>query len=221
MPTHLALKVLALILLTPLITTVYAQDINLEFIDGDLPPTQIPTPGKESAPTQAPIPLKIQKEDFLSDTTSINLNNNLIDFGALNPTNPIIRYTSIRLNSPSNYQLIAYFDSFLKANDNNYFIPNTSCDSGACSTITPGLWASTLTYGLGIQCSEASSSVKCLNSSSKKDFYQTLPVGQTNAPVAVGAGESEIKLTYKINTAPTQQPGTYTNTITLILVPSL
>lgn len=192
-----------------------AQSVDLELIDE----TPIPT---NSLPQS---PINPHKKSPNNNTTNspkigIKLSNHVVNFGILTPTNPIIRYSKIYINSDSSFYLQSSQNSYLNIEGKNSFIPNTSCDNGICNDTDSGPWTSTLTYGLGVRCINLTPTTSCLING-ENDEYNSLPLSDTSLTIGKGFTTGSFKITYKINTAPTQPTGNYTNTIYYILIPSL
>lgn len=162
-----------------------------------------------------------------SDTSlpfSASLSSDLIDFGVLSPTNPIIRTVNLSVtNAPSyGYSILASEDHSLKSDQAN--IPNTTCDSGECNETNAGLWTNTLTYGFGYRCDNITG-IDCDNAFSEPNFYKHLPDASSSQffkPIMTGVGsqKNEIRISHKINISGNQKQGNYLNTITYIAVPN-
>ena len=211
--TTLLLLILIPILLTP---PVLAQSLKLQLIEEEsITPNTSPTLLQKEVSKNSPKD-RVTKEPKIS----ISLNSDVIDFGILTPTNPIIRYSSININSNSPYYIHSYLDNYLSIKKGYSFIPNTSCDNGICNDTTPGPWISTLTYGLGIKCLSLTPSSNCLINT-ENDKYSTLPLNSHNFTFGKGLNTSSFRITYKLNSAPSQSPGNYENTLYYILIPSL
>src|SRR5258706_14905223 len=77
---------------------------------------------------------------------SLSVSQSIIDFGILSATNPVTR--SLRLNVTAGfdgYQILASEDHPLLS-ASAATIPDTSCDNGSCSSLTPAPLSNTLTY---------------------------------------------------------------------------
>lgn len=166
---------------------------------------------------------------------SVSLSSDLIDFGTLSPTNPIIRTVnlSVRNPPPYGYSVIASEDHPLKispsaesdsASGDGQFIPDTTCDNGACSQENAGEWINALTYGFGYRCDNVTG-VDCDSPFSKPNFYKHLAdISNAQSPqsamAGIGSKNREIRLSYKVNIAGTQAEGFYSNIITYIAIPN-
>ncbi len=158
-------------------------------------------------------------------TISLNISNNIIDFGILSPTNNIYRTSSIDFKTGKNNYgiLIASEDHPLNTSDSNTAIPDSTCDNGSCSETTAAPWINTLTYGFGYRCDNTNGS-NCTTDFKNPDYYKQFSDSSKNEkPEILSASNTtqkqELQITYKINLAKTQPTGSYTNTITYILAP--
>src|ERR1035437_826594 len=84
-------------------------------------------------------------ENLISATPfSISLSSNLVDFGTLSPTNPIIRTVDLAINSQTTYgySVLIFEDGPLTTIPpaTKTFIPDTTCDNGACGTENAAQW---------------------------------------------------------------------------------
>lgn len=182
-------------------------------------PQNTPTPLVESKVT-------IDKSLKKSDTLMLSISNNLIYFGDLTPTNPLIRthtISVINLLSPMYNLFISENHPLINANGS--FIPNTTCDNGACTEYTAGIWDSTLTFGLGYRC-ENIDGYDCENGFYYDQTYKQIPDESKNKKsISLMEGLKEnnpksINMLYKLNTSASQQSGPYTNIVTYTLTPS-
>ncbi len=175
-------------------------------------------------PTQKP-----NKNTASAAPFSVSLSSDIIDFGILTPTNPIIRTVNLSIQSslPLGYSVLAFENHPLK-NDSDVsgdFIPDTTCDNGTCNQERANEWINPLTFGFGYRCDNVIGS-GCDNSFSNANFYKPL----ANAfilhyPQSVmksqESKESVIRLSYKVNISKTQKTKEgYNNTITYISVPN-
>jgi hypothetical protein len=215
--------------------TAAGDESRVEIDSIDIAPTIPHYAPNEPKPTTAPerkpaVPTPVAPSFF-----SFSVSGNEVDFGTIDPTNPVVRTHQLMVSpgSTSGYQVVAYQNHPLREDD--AFIPDTSCDDGKCSEKQASLWASSLTYGLGYRCdNDKQSGSLCDNSFSQivdsrnraqyfKDFADvsrkesaSVILNRFSSNRAAGA-----KLTYKLNVPGTQAKGTYTNTFVLIAVPSL
>ncbi|MDO8583141.1 MAG: hypothetical protein Q7R51_01275 [bacterium] len=155
---------------------------------------------------------------------SASLSTDLIDFGDLSPTNPIIRTVDLSiLNPPAyGYSVMASENNPLKSDTTT--IPDTNCDNGECNHETSGIWTNTLTYGSGYRCDNLTGS-DCDSSFLNPDFYKHFADAsnsQSSQSVMSGSGKENksARLSYKVNIPGSQTQGTYTNIITFIAVPN-
>ncbi len=155
---------------------------------------------------------------------SVSLSSDLIDFGGLSPTNPIIRTVDLSVYSLSTfgYSVIASEDNALKSNKTN--IPDITCDNGECSQEAAAEWINVLTYGFGYRCDNIIG-LDCESSFSKSNFYKHFAdTSNSQFPQSVMAGigskNKDVKMSYKVNISGNQAEGIYNNTITYIAVPN-
>jgi len=127
-----------------------------------------------------------------------------VNFGKLTATNPVTRLLYLTVEGPSNYQIFISENHPLVTDKNT--IPDTTCDSGACSEITSAIWNSALTYGFGYHSlSMPEKEYKQFPDLSKKEQFDSI---------------FQDKIIYKVNVAATQQPGAYSNTVTYMASPN-
>lgn len=159
---------------------------------------------------------------------SVSLSSDLIDFGLLSPTNPIIRTVDLSVYSlsTSGYSIIASQDHPLQMNPNasGANIPNTTCDNGECSHENAQEWANTLTYGFGYRCDNVTGA-DCDSSFLKPNFYKHFADGSNTQPPqsvmsGIGSKNKDVRISYKVNISGNQAQGTYANIITYIAVPN-
>lgn len=157
---------------------------------------------------------------------SAKISSNLIDYGKLYPTNPILRDLSLELDSRSShgYTVIAYEDHPLADSTLSNLIPDTSCDRGLCSQTTSAIWQDRLTYGFGYTCEnigrnvcvgfEDSGQFKRFSDGSKPEKYE---------PVIAGVGKSidKAKIIHKLNLSASQKDKAYINNLYYIVIPNI
>lgn len=155
---------------------------------------------------------------------SASLSSDIVDFGNLSPTNPIVRTIDLGIaNSPIfGYSVLAFEDHALRKDSE--FIPDTTCDNGDCSQESPGVWTNTLTYGFGYRCDNLKGA-DCNNSFMNQIFYKHFSdISSSEVPQSItkgiGTDDKSVRLSYKANVAETQAQGEYSNTITFIAVPN-
>lgn len=159
---------------------------------------------------------------------SVSLSSDIVDFGSLTPTNPIIRAVDLSIYSLSayGYSILASEDNPLRMNSDTSGtnIPNTTCDSGECTAENAAEWINALTYGFGYRCDNIIGS-DCDNSFLNSNFYKHFAdTSNAQFPQSVMAGigskNKNIRLSYKVNISGTQAQGVYNNVITYIAVPN-
>ena len=180
---------------------------------------------------------------------SISLSSNLVDFGTLSPTNPIIRTVDLSINSLAayGYSVLVFENEPLttipptasnSATASKSFIPDTTCDFGACGTENAAAWTNALTYGFGYRCDSLTrlpspggkatggqAGADCDSSFAKTNAYKHFPdIANNDDPLSVmagvGANNKVTRISYKINISGTQAQGIYSNIITYIAVPN-
>ena len=155
---------------------------------------------------------------------SISLSSDIIYYGVLSPTNPVIRTVDLEINSLSayGYSVLAFENNALK--NDKAFIPDTTCDNGECSTENAAEWINTLTYGFGYRCDNVTGG-DCDSSFVKINFYKHFPdIHNNDDPqsimAGIGSNNKETRISYKVNISGTQAQGIYSNIITYIAVPN-
>jgi hypothetical protein len=165
--------------------------------------------------------------ESLTTTTpfSIGLSSDLVDFGALTPTNPVIRTIDLNINSLSTYGYsVLVFENNPLTSANKAFIPDTTCDNGDCGIETAALWTNSLTYGLGYRCDNLIGS-DCDSVFANPNFYKHFPDLASNDDVVsimagAGADNKSARISYKVNISGMQAQGSYNNTVTYLAVPN-
>lgn len=149
----------------------------------------------------------------------------LITYDQFSPTNPIIRENTISFHntSPVSYYIFAEEDESLRDKSGN-FIPDSTCDNGACTEYVAAAWNNTLTYGFGYRCVDIEN-ISCL-ADFKSDGYfkQFANIGakENLSVLAKGIADNKankVKIYYKVNTAASQPESIYSNTITFTALP--
>lgn len=208
----------------------WAQNFNLQIDDINTAPDEIiPTPTKSILSPRAKT---VENETIKSGLQSIyqtgpiafSVNADILDFGQITPSNPVIRNVILSATSESlNYQIFS-FESNPPRTINNQSLPDTSCDEGSCSHSQSSIWENNLTYGFGFRC--ISKSILYCIEDFDKDYYRQfadISTGEKSTPVMNGLKNKEAQaaeISLKINASGTQEPGTYSNIVTFILVPS-
>lgn len=151
----------------------------------------------------------------------------LIDFGTLNPANPVTRTNVLTVSngSSSGYAVTAFENHQLLVPSTGALIPDTTCDSGTCNTTTSSAWINTLTYGFGYRCDNVSGTDCATGFTSTDNYKQFADASVSETPQAVMTGQNvgrnkKTQITYKVNISATQPAGSYTNVITFIATPT-
>ena len=166
---------------------------------------------------------------------SILLSSGLIDFGALSPTNPIIRTVDLTTHSLTvyGYSVLVFENDPLtiipptelnSASVSKTFIPDTTCDKGECGIQNADEWINTLTYGFGYRCDNVTGT-DCDSSFAKTNSYKHFPDlasndDPTSIMAGIGSNDKAVRISYKVNISGTQTQGNYSNIITYIAVPN-
>lgn len=159
---------------------------------------------------------------------SISLSSNLVDFETLNPTNPIIRTVDLSTSSlvTHGYSVLVFENEPLTTipPSSKAFIPDTTCDNGACGTENAASWINALTYGFGYRCDNVAGS-DCDSSFAKTNFYKHFPdIVNNDDPISVmvgiGSNNKTTRISYKVNISGTQTQGAYSNIVTYLGVPN-
>lgn len=167
--------------------------------------------------------------DYKVNTSNASLtfetSQNLIDYGILSSTNPVIRTSELSLSSPDlGGQIISYEDNPLSTTTNDV-IQNTTCDNGSCSPDIPAPWVNTLTYGFGYRC-DSEMNETCDTQFSNADYFKPYSVDSENQlPETIvtstnGGSSTKATITYKVNISGTQKTGGYYNNLTYMAIPN-
>jgi hypothetical protein len=159
-----------------------------------------------------------------NDNFSFNISQNIIDYGILSATNPVIRNSIISFSGPKFGAEILTYENHPLQSLKNDLIQNTTCDNGSCSPITAAAWDNTLTYGFGYRC-DSQNIVACDPQFIPSDYYKQYPydsINQLPTPVLSNSGHTQTTgtITYKVNISGTQKANGYYNNITYLAIPS-
>jgi len=159
---------------------------------------------------------------------SVSLSSKLVDFGILSPTNPVIRTVDLGINSLAayGYSVLVFENEPLTtiSPNNKAFVPNTTCDLGACGTENAAEWINALTYGFGYRCDNVTG-IDCESLFASPNLYKHFPDIASNDDLqsimaGIGSNNRETRISYKVNISGTQPQGIYSNIITYIAVPN-
>jgi len=155
---------------------------------------------------------------------SFSISQTSIDFGALSPTIASTRTNTLTVSNGSafGYTVTASENHRLLVPSSGQMIPDTTCDSGTCTTTSPGAWTLPGTYGFGYTCTNLSGTDCAGGFSSGTNFapFAASPSAVTvMSSTNVGRGR-QAQITYKLNISNTQVAGLYTNVINYIATPS-
>ena len=156
---------------------------------------------------------------------SFSISSNFINFGLLEPTNPVTRTNILTVSNRSSggYVVSSSEDHELKASE-AAVIPDTTCDSGTCSEAVSAVWSNTLTYGFGYRCDGVGTNYCAEGFSDSASFKQFANRGSSEEQETVMKGTSgrnhKSQITYKVNVSGSQAAGYYTNVITYVATPT-
>ncbi len=147
-----------------------------------------------------------------------------ISFGLIDPTNPVTRnnFLIVSNGSAGGYQVTAQENHALLEPGSGSFIPNTTCDTGLCTSTVSDIWTSTLTYGFGYRCDNITGT-DCSSGFTNSNNYKQFAASPSAAIVMTGANvgnNKKVQITYKVNISQSQVAGTYTNQIEYIATPT-
>jgi hypothetical protein len=196
---------------------------------------QSPTPTPiniQQNPTATPIPSKpITTSVQIGYTANqpqsdfrFSISDNVINFGAISPTDFITRKLQIIINGDASYfYTVTGYENHQLTSEKNQIIPNTTCDDGNCTDELAGIWNDTLTFGFGYHCATIEGN-DCYGNFQDSDSYKKFAVGGDNEngeTILAGntAQEKKVNIVYKINVPGSQAPGNYQNTITYLALP--
>lgn len=163
-------------------------------------------------------------ENYQDQPFSFSVSNNLVDYGPLNPTNPVSRTTDLIISkwSSRGYSVFAFEDRQL-SDPNNNFIPDTTCDNGTCSQTSSAQWSGNLSFGFGYRC-ENSDNSGCTEDFSKTDYFKQFANDSKSESfqAMINSFDSrKAKIEYKVNISNNQAKSKYSNSITFIAIPNL
>jgi len=159
---------------------------------------------------------------------SVSLSSSIVDFGALSPTNPIIRTVNLNIHSLTTYgySVLVFENEPLTTTppENRIIIPDVTCDNGDCDAQNATEWTNSLTYGFGYRCDNVTGT-DCNSSFSKANFYKHFPnIAGNDDPQSImsgiGSDNKEVRISHKVNISGNQAQGFYNNVITYIGVPN-
>jgi hypothetical protein len=173
---------------------------------------------------------------------SISLSSDIVDFGTLSPTNPIIRTINLSTHSLTvyGYSVLVFENEPLATipPSSKTFIPDTTCDNGKCDAQNASEWTNALTYGFGYRCDNVTrlpspggeatggqAGMDCDSSFVSPSLYKHFPDVANNDDLqsimaGIGSSNNEARISYKVNVSETQAQGTYSNIVTYIGVPN-
>jgi hypothetical protein len=228
-PHVLTLLTAFCLLLYALSPKAIAQSFKLQIDDiNTAPDKKVPTPFlKSPSPTDQEDDKKLQpgiQHIYQSGPISFLVDSDILDFGQITSSNPVIRSITLSATSESiNYRVLTYEDHPPRT-INNQEIPNTTCDDGSCNQSQSAHWENNLTYGFGLRC--ISKSILYCIGNFDKDYYRqfaNISSGEEFMPIINGIkhkNANDIQMSLKINASGTQEPGIYSNTVTFIMVPN-
>lgn len=157
---------------------------------------------------------------------SFSISSNFINFGTLEPTNPVTRTNILTVSNRSSggYVVTASEDHEMRDTKSGNTIPDTTCDNGTCSEAISGEWSNTLTYGFGYRCDSVGANYCAVGFADSASFKQFANRENSEDQQTVMKGTNgrnhKSQITYKVNVAATQPAGYYTNVITYVATPT-
>lgn len=163
-------------------------------------------------------------KNYQDQPFSFSISNNLVDYGPLTPTNPVLRTTDLIISKGSSrgYSVFAFEDHELR-NPNNNLIPDTTCDNGTCSQTSSAVWSGNLSFGFGYRCEKEDNS-GCSEDFSKPDYFKQFAndsKSENFQPIINGFDSKKARIDYKVNIPNNQAKSSYSNSITFIAIPNL
>lgn len=154
---------------------------------------------------------------------SFSISDISIDFGTLTPGVPNTQTNTLTVScgSAGGYSITTQENKPLTSTAAST-IADTTCDAGACSETTAGVWTSSSTYGFGFDMSGDDVPSDFVDSTYYRQFADISAAESAQTVMSgsnIGTGR-EGTVTYKINVSATQAAGTYRNIITFIATPS-
>ena len=158
---------------------------------------------------------------FISDSKAV--------FGNLSAGAPTLKTLNLTISAEGvgGYQVSAGEDHELAEPTTQYIIPNTTGDNGDISQENPGLWQKNTTYGLGYSLSGDDVPNAFSQPKNSSSFYkQFANLGKEQPGKLIMSSQQQktktvnTNIIYKLNTAATQPPGNYQNTIIYTAIPT-
>lgn len=149
---------------------------------------------------------------------SFTISQNNINFGTLTPQTFYTDTVSLTVTSGSafGYKVTSVEDHQLENQDYaGVYIYDTVGDSANITPSTQGTWVNTNTYGLGYSLANITGTDAAFTSGYRA--FSDASVAESPVIVMSNAGavpESEVLVTYKVNSSPGQQNGNYQNIVT-------
>lgn len=146
-----------------------------------------------------------------------------IDFGTLTPGVPSTQTNTLTVSvgGAGGYTVKVSENNPLKSAA-NATIPDTTCDNGACSETTAGVWTQNTTYGFGFNMSGTDIPADFVNASYYRQFADR-SLGETAQTIMAGTNVGRNKqatITYKVNISSTQAAGKYQNILSFVATPT-
>lgn len=153
---------------------------------------------------------------------SFDISESLIDFGKIIPTNPLERKNNINIDSTDTSYYLKAYENHPLLSPASGTIPDTTCDNGSCSEQISSIWKNILAFGLGFNCQGDQNN--CGNQFPTLDsFMQFADQSRSedyNTLLSDVYGKNSLELTYKLNISTQQKPGAYSNSLTILTLPS-
>ncbi|NTU72849.1 hypothetical protein HGB07_01595 [Candidatus Roizmanbacteria bacterium] len=152
-----------------------------------------------------------------------SVSNTNLNFGVLTPGTPATINTTLTVSfgAAGNYQVTAIEEGKLRTMA-GYYIPDTNCDGGTCTTSSAAIWNSNSTYGFGYTMTGQDIPTDFIDST----YFRPLPDRSASANPAVvmystNVGRSrQATMMVKTNVSATQAAGSYQTVINFAAIPT-
>lgn len=163
---------------------------------------------------------------------SFKISNLDLNFGHLTPNVGSTVANTITISTPTGhgYDILVQANHALRTISSNSTLPDTKCDSDACSESSSGVWTNNSTFGfgfnaIGVNSSMVATGVGTSNYFTNSTYFRQFAdnsLGETAKIIMSESGPTNNHIalvTYKINISSIQAAGTYQNSVNFIAVP--
>lgn len=157
---------------------------------------------------------------------SFTISQTNIDFGPLSPTIASTRTNTLTVSNGSafGYTVTASENHRLLVASSGQMIPDTTCDTGTCTTTFARPWTQFLTtFGFGYNCTNLSGTDCASDFNNDSTYFRPFAASPSSAMVmsSTNVGRNrKATITYQVNVSLVQAAGLYTNVINYIATPS-